>query len=397
MKQFKYANLQEEYTIQDIDNEIDRLQKLANDYRGLEQGTKVFLNSIYGGCASPFFLWYNPNMAEAITLQGQDLIKYSGNLINRYFNEFWHKDQALHKNIETKYNIKLNVKQILNEPWVYSDTDSCFFTFNNIIEQCDGDFKSHEIILDIDNLRLTPYLNKGFDSYAAKHNTKNYQVFELETIAEAQLLIAKKKYALDVKWASPSHVYESHTKIKAKGIEIVQSSTPPFSRKYLNDILKMIFVKKKSLDIRELVGILKKYKEEFYVSNIDEIALQMGIGDYEKAIVNDKETFEVNKGCPAHVRGAGHYNYLINNSPKYKRKYSLLKSGDKVKFYYTTEKDEILNIFAYLPGQFPVEIAPSIDYAAQFQRVFLDTVNRLTGPLKMQQLNSSLIISKNLF
>jgi hypothetical protein len=104
---------------EEIINEIERLKSLQDLYMNAEQAVKIFINSIYGACGSPWFSFFNTDVAEAVTLQGQDLIKYSEKILNRYFLEFWHKDTKLHK----KMNLQ-SVSRVTKPVVIYCDTDS---------------------------------------------------------------------------------------------------------------------------------------------------------------------------------------------------------------------------------------------------------------------------------
>ena len=76
--------------IKNLKEEIRTLTSLKNEYKNEEQGIKLTMNSIYGAIGNNYFACFNPDVAEAVTLQGQDLIKYSSMLLTRYFHEFWH-------------------------------------------------------------------------------------------------------------------------------------------------------------------------------------------------------------------------------------------------------------------------------------------------------------------
>ena len=108
-------------TKEEILNEIDRLNNLHDEYYNLEQALKIFLNSTYGALASPFFYAFNVAMAEAITLQGQDLAKYASKCIDAYFLNYWHKDKDLNKYLGLSYVNKINDITLT----IYQDTDSC--------------------------------------------------------------------------------------------------------------------------------------------------------------------------------------------------------------------------------------------------------------------------------
>jgi hypothetical protein len=55
------------------------------------------------------------------------------------------------------------------------------------------------------------------------------------------------------------------------------------------------------------------------------------------------------------------------------------------------------NVFAYLPGNFPIEFAPNIDYNTQFQKCIIDPFNRFLTAMKYEPLQSELIVKKALF
>ena len=46
------------------------------------------LNSIYGAFGNKWFHFFNINIAESITLQGQNAILYSENILNKYLPTF---------------------------------------------------------------------------------------------------------------------------------------------------------------------------------------------------------------------------------------------------------------------------------------------------------------------
>jgi DNA polymerase elongation subunit (family B) len=106
-------------TKEEIQAEIERMKNLRNSYMNAEQAIKIFINSVYGATGSPWFAFFNTSVAEAVTLQGQDLIKYSEKVIDRYFLEFWHKDTKLHKILGLTRVEKIEKSTIL-----YCDTDS---------------------------------------------------------------------------------------------------------------------------------------------------------------------------------------------------------------------------------------------------------------------------------
>ena len=54
-------------------------------------------------------------------------------------------------------------------------------------------------------------------------------------------------------------------------------------------------------------------------------------------------------------------------------------------------------MFAYMPGEYPYEFAPEIDYELQFEKCMIDPINRILKVLGLQTLNRNLIYSTSLF
>jgi len=125
-------------TQEEIKTEIIRLTNLMNQKKNNEQAIKIFINSVYGATASPYFVGYNVRVAEAITLQGQVVRDYAGKIFNRYFTEFWHRDTDLHKKLGLT-----RVDKVTAEVAVYGDTDSVLGS--SLIRTCKGDVTIAEL------------------------------------------------------------------------------------------------------------------------------------------------------------------------------------------------------------------------------------------------------------
>lgn len=375
----------------EIEKEIVRLKDVMNMYMNAEQAVKIFINSVYGATGSPWFLFFNTDIAEAVTLQGQDLIKYSEKILNRYFLEFWHNDKKLHQKLGLT-----RVGKISQPVVIYIDTDSNYVSFEEILENCDWKGTPKEFIQKIYSEFLKDYLNKCFEIYAEKTKTANIQNFELENICDSGIWLAKKKYVYNPIWKDPGIDVAPLSNITAKGVEIVQSSSSIYVRNTLKDLLKYILEKKRDFSIAEFTALLKKHKAEYKLKDIEEISMASAIGDYEKFVLQDKEKLVLEKGCPIHVRAAAIHNYTISNS-KFKKKYALIRSGEKVKYYHAAGTRDEENVFAFIPGQFPVEIAPPIDHDVQFNKSIVQPVNRFVEAMGFSSVSPRLSHSTQLF
>jgi DNA polymerase elongation subunit (family B) len=388
---------EDELSVEEMQALVDYYQMMSAKYTAYEQAVKVTLNSIYGAFGNKWFHFFNIDIAESITLQGQSAILYSEKILNRYFQDFWHKDTAVHEH----FNIK--VKSTLKRPSVvYIDTDSCYVQFEEMYESIEwlGDsMPIDQFIMKLYNFRLNEYIVKAMEKYAEVMNTDNFLAFELETIAYSGIWLAKKKYLQNIAWEDKLETddrYPTLKKIKTIGFDTIQSSTPALARKHLTESLKIVLSEKPTAQLlKKLVDYLKKAKKEFKLADVDQIAFNKRTNNIEKYIVDDTIEFQIGLKCPPNVKAAGFYNFLMNQSPKYKNKYKMIGNGEKLKLYHC--KHGVSDMFAYLPGDHPYEIAPEIDYEMQFEKSVIDPINRVLKAVGLQTLNRNLIYSTSLF
>jgi DNA polymerase elongation subunit (family B) len=391
------AKPEDELSVDEMKQLVEHYETMSAKFTAYEQAVKVTLNSIYGAFGNKWFHFFNINIAESITLQGQSAILYSEKILNRYFQEFWHKDTEVHE----KFNIK--VKGQLKKPSVvYIDTDSCYVQFEEMYESIEWLGEKQPIdkfIMELYNFRLNDYIVKCMEKYAEATNTDNFLIFELETIAYTGIWLAKKKYLQNIAWEDKLEIddrYPNLKKIKTIGFDTIQSSTPTLARKHLTDALKIVLSEKPTANmLKKLVDYLNKCKKEFKLADIDQISFNKRTNNIEKYIVDDSIEFQIGSKCPPNVKAAGFYNYLMNQSPKFKNKYKMIGNGEKLKLYHC--KHAICDMFAYMPGDHPVEIAPEVDYEMQFEKSVIDPINRVLTAVGLQTLNRNLIYSTSLF
>ena len=377
---------------QALKEKIDKLTALKNELKNEEQAIKLTMNSIYGAIGNSWFVCFNPEVAEAVTLQGQDLIKHSEKILHKYFHEFWHKDKELHDKLGLK-----NVRKIHKPMVVYGDTDSNYVTFQEVVDSCEGwEGSDKDLILAINENRLVGYLKKCFDIYAEKWGTDNYQDFEMETLSINGIFLGKKKYVTNIVYSDGVHS-DPLTSIKTTGVEMVKGGTPSFVRDKLIYLTKFIFERGRSFELREFVKELKSIKTDFKAQEPENIAVAVNINNYEKFVLNDTTALEVAKGCPIHVRASAYHNYLLN-ATVYKDKYPLIRGGEKVRFYFVKVKNPgDNNVFAYSQGTFPYEFAPPIDFDQQFTKTILDPINRFIEVMGHTPISPNLFMINTLF
>jgi len=365
-----------------------KLTNLANRYHNYEQSIKRILNSIYGAFGNEHFYFFNINIAESITLQGQDAILYTEQMLNLYFNKFWHKDTEVHE------QMGITLKgEVLKPVVIYIDTDSCYVSFEEAIAKSDWKGSEKDFIMQLYNARLMKYLVNVLQRYADKFGTENFLSFDMESIAKNAIWLAKKKYIQNLVWTDPDIHYENLSNIKVKGWATVQASTPTGSRKILQEALILIF-KSDIVRMDDIVKFLKEKKKQFKLEDIENICYNLRMNNYEKYVLDDMKSFELAKGSGPNVKGAGFHNYLLNNS-KHKNKYQLLASGERLKLYHTDDKR--CEVFSYSAGSYPYEFAPNLDYETQFEKSVIDPLNHVLASLGLQTLNRNLMFAQSLF
>ena len=411
--------------------------KQKSDYENAMQlALKLVINGAYGAFANQFFCFFNNDLAATITSTCRDLTQLMDRKNHEYWHDFWHKDIKLHEHLGLK---KGSVKQILSDTptSLYSDTDSMFVGFGPGMESCNWlqDGKDPmEYINKVYEFRLLKYFVRELDKFAQERKVENIQDFELEKIAESVLYIEKKNYMQNIVMEDGIK-HESLTYFQAKGIETVKSSTPSFVRERVMEAIKYLFSHPDDYNIKEMLTIVKDLKKEFEFAPIEEISMMTSMNKYDEKVINDgreetpcnytsaiskldltfedfkngghkkssdggkslyiPETLEIVKGAHFSVKAAACYNFLLHKNKEHMMKYEFIKSGSKVKYFYT--KDEKYPVFAYLPGEYPIEFAPEIDYNLQFEKCMLSIINRFVNVLGMPEINKRVSVIMPLF
>jgi len=380
---------------------VDHYKQLSAKYTAYEQAVKLTLNSIYGAFGNKWFHFFNLDIAESITKQGKNAILYSETILNKYVNDFWHKDKAVHEQFGIKVKGKIEKPAV-----IYIDTDSCYVQFQDLYESIiwndeDKKLKIDEFILAFYAFRLKDYIAKCMEKYAEKRNTDNFLIFELESLAYNGIWMSKKKYIQNIAWDDKLEVTDRHPslkKVKTIGFDTIQSSTPKFAREKLVEALRILFtseIQPTANELQELVEFMKQCKKEFKLADIGDISFNKRTNNIDKYIIDDQEELQIGLKCPANVKAAGYYNYILNNNKKYKNKYKHISNGEKLKIYNCI--GTISEVYAFMPNEYPYEIAPKVDYDTQFEKAMIDPLNRVLTAIGLQTLDTNLIYASALF
>jgi hypothetical protein len=357
-----------------------------------QNAIKILINSFYGAFGNRYFYFHNNEIAQSITLQGQDLIKFSIKAVNHYFMAKWHLDEELHQQLGIAGR---QINQIDKEAAIYTDTDSVYICFDYAIQSVEGlsqeldSNQSLEFCLAINRHRLKDYFKQAFTRYAAHFHTDNRQDFELENISRSAIWLAKKKYILKVS-------YKDNTKeellakesLTIKGLEAIQAAYPVWARTHLYKLYEYLLEVGNTLDLeQDLIPRLNAIRDEFEQLPIDQIAFNFSVrvyDDYVKKLV----PLQLEKGISIYARAAAYHNHIIKKTGN--QKYNYIQSGSKIRFYYAAANEYEFDIFGYAPGSYPEEFAPPMDKQQQFFRMIVEPINKILKAMQYPELTSSL-------
>lgn len=271
--------------------------------------------------------------------------------------------------------------------------NSIYVQFDSAISSIEGAAFTREealkVCIAIDNYRLSTYFDNCFDRYGRLFNTENRLKFKLENLSEYGIWLKKKNYAIKVAY-DPNPAMELMPKDKRyliiKGLEPVKGSYPDWARKKLVELIEWVMEIGKTLDIeRDLLPRFHEIRAEFNTLSVDEIAFNFRIRVYNKYVENVDE-LKLKKGISIYPRAAAYYNHLLIKTGLNK-KYSPLREGDKIKFYYCATNDYGFDVFAYASENYPTEIAPQIDLDLQFFSLIVEPINRLLEAMRMSSVD----------
>ena len=353
----EYKNLRKKYEAQGDHAKaeyFDRLQLV----------TKILLNSFYGVLGNPTFRFNDPDNAVAITSTGQQLIKFTADIGNKFYTR------------ELKEN---------KDHCIYTDTDSTFFSSLPIIKHrwpnydvTDEKWMAQKTIAIADEVKV--FINKSYDIYADKFHNVNVHKFDIkqENVAKAGLWIAKKRYA---QWIINVEGHEV-SKLDVKGLDVVRSSFPPSFRKFMAEVLEDILndITKENLDQKIL-----NFKEHMKTLPLIDVMFPIGVKDIKKYTRKGDLLFAVKrKGAPVHVKSAINYNDMLkHHGIKNVRE---IINGEKIKWTYLNPNNMGLDTIAMKGFEDPIAIEKfvqdNINYNKVFTSAFANKLNDFYGAMK---------------
>jgi DNA polymerase elongation subunit (family B) len=329
---------------------------------------KILLNSLYGVLGLPVFRFYDVDNAEATTLTGQELIKFSKKLVNLYYN----------KELGTT-----DVNYV-----IYIDTDSIFASATPLVKSrhkgidTNAEATMTQHILNIAD-EIQGFLNNSYDLFANKFLNLDKHYFEIkqEVIAKSAFFVVKKRYGMKIINDSGRKV----NKIQVKGLDTVRSSFAKAMKNLLSEVLDdiLVAVPKEKIDER-----IFTFKKAMKAMNFDEIASPTGVKRVDKFKCSmDRETgLPVNvpggkmistyyeKATPVHVKASMAYNDMIDY---YKiKRYPKISNGEKIKWVYLKQNPLNLPVLAYKGYDDPAKILEYIKIYIDVNKMYKQALSK---------------------
>ena len=353
----KYKKLMQEAQKKYQETGAKAYQNEVSKYNNFQMARKIQLNSLYGALANQYFRFYDDDIAEGITMTGQLVIRDTAKALDNYMNKVCGTEDEMYS--------------------FYSDTDSCYVTCQNLVENFfpdKGVDKTVELLDKIGTDKIEPAIDQAMTKLANYTNAfENKIFFKREVIADKGIFVAKKRYALNV--LDDEGLRLQKAKLKVMGLEIVRSSTPGPIRESLREAVRLILTSTQE----ELHSFIENTKQDFHTMTAEDIAFPRGCNNMAKY----HSTADIySKGTPIHVRGGLLYNYYVSKL-NLNLKYEQIQEGDKIKFLYLKEpnplKENTIAFVAKLPNEFGLE--KYVDYELIFQNAFLDPLDNILKPI----------------
>ena len=321
---------------------------------------KILLNSLYGVLGLPVFRFYDLDNAEATTLTGQALIKFSKKITNHF------------------YNRELGT----NDDYViYIDTDSIFASAVPLIKKRYPNEKLSEVMMTQRIMEICAevqdYLNQSYNYFAKKFlNVEvDKHVFDIkqEVVATTGLFITKKRYGLHIINDAGRKVNTIHV----KGLDTVRSNFAVAMKDLLGKVLGDVLAKVPKEKIDERISIFKRNMNELHYDVMANPIGVKGIGKYE--VKDEESSFSTyKKGAPVHVKAAINYNSLLQHWYE-GRKYEKIGNGNKIKWVYLKDNEFGFDTIAYKGYEDPPQILELIKNKIDSNRMFEQAMSKKIG------------------
>ena len=316
---------------------------------------KIVLNSLYGVLGLPAFRFYDLDNAEATTLTGQSLIKFTKKIANNY------------------YNKELNDTE---NRCIYIDTDSVFYSALPLVKKRypDLDIKNEDTmskaILEIAS-EVQDYLNKSYDFFAKRFCNLDDHRFDIkqEVIAKSGLFVTKKRYGMKIINDNGKKV----DKMLIKGLDVVRASFPLAMKEMLSKVLEDILM---NVPKEQLDKYIINFRNSMKLMDFNKIAIPISVKRISKYTLKDSGLFSsYTMGTPVHVKSSIFYNDFLTYKNISKR-FTPISNGEKIKWVYLKENPLNLPTMAYKGHEDPPEVLEFIRQFINVEKIYNQVLHK---------------------
>jgi DNA polymerase elongation subunit (family B) len=352
-------------------------------YDSLQLNYKILINSVYGYLSTPYSRFYDLDNAMAVTLTGQSITKTVNDTMNGYFAQKF-EESGLAKKYEAK-----NIDNVS----IYCYTDSIYVDIGKILDALhikNRDATTPELmtpVIETINTEVVPFvtsiINKAMTTLTEKkYNCVTNKIsFKVEKVARRSIFLEKKKYVMWVVYDGEAKMLVD--KIKATGIELVRSSTPPLAKKYMKEY---IFELLKKMDREQFIERIKEVRTKFMAADVIDISFPSTANNLGRYYDKFLELGRF-KSTPIHIRGSIIYNDHLIEHPEFEQMYEPIYEGDKIKLVHTKKgKDWSTDVISYKEkwvGGFNID--EYVDREKQFEKAFLNPLEKFFDLLNWEK------------
>jgi len=262
---------------------------------------KINLNSLYGAILNPGCRFFDKRIGQSTTLTGRAIAK--------------HMDAHINELITGEYDH-------VGKSIIYGDTDSCYFSawpmVKDDVEAGQMEWSKETAIQLYDNIAES--VNESFPGFMERAFHVPQHMGEIirggrESVASRGLFITKKRYAIMVYDSEGKRldVEGKPGKIKAMGLDLKRSDTPPVIQNFLSDVLHNVLMGSEREDIVEQI---LQFKHEFRERPGWEKGTPKRVNNLTKYTKEEKRLGKAN--MPGHVRAGMNWNTMKRmNDDKY--------------------------------------------------------------------------------
>jgi DNA polymerase elongation subunit (family B) len=339
---------------------------------------KILLNSLYGAVSTPFFRYYDIELARSVTLSGQTIIKTNGKLVNEFF-----KKDVFEKKI-IRDNFKIDETMVIDDCAIYQDTDSIYISFKQVMDKLgvSSDYKQRIKITRFLAAMIMKELAKFNETFFPEtFNAPNIIFWDQELISDRSIFVKRKKYVCHIVEINGNPPKPDEELLK-KGLDMVRSSTPKIFRSKLEEAVSIIL---EHFDKSKFDDFSLKLFDDFDKWSIDKYALPKSCNNLMKY---QCEGLNFISGTPGHMRAALAYNHYIKE--KNLSSYEPIKESDRFKLIHIHKSYKIpLQTIAFiskLPPEFEID-NDSIDKKKHFELCYIQPMSTILEAIKWEPPN----------